>query len=112
MSEPLNIIDEEQYNQLKQMLQSNDKETIMLGVGILINCDWEKSKFWIIMLHTWIKFHQLYNINGWDSNIVNFNSYYNSQWFKYDWSMKNIVDILQNDGYTLDYIKKYINYEY
>lgn len=113
MSEHSNIIDEEQYNQLKQMFQSNDKETITLGVGILINCDWEKSKFWIIMLYTHVKFYQIHNISGWDNiNVIEFNYYINSKWFKYDWSMKNIEQILQNDGHTLDYIKKYINHEY
>ena len=110
MSKHLNIIDEEQYNQLKQMLQSNDKETTTLGVGILINCDWEKSKFWIIMLHTWLKFYKIFDWNITEN--LRFSDYMNSKWFKYDWSMKNIEQILQNDCHTLDYIKKYINHEY
>lgn len=109
MSETLNMIDEEQYNQLKQMFQSNDKETIALGVGILLNCDWEKSKFWIMMLYTWVKFYKLF---GFDKKSYKFIIYINSKWFKFDWSMKNIEQILQNDGHTLDHIKKYINHEY
>ena len=108
MSKHLNIIDEEQYLQLKQMLNSNDKETITLGAGILMNCNWEKSKFWIIILYTWIKFH---NIMPWNDS-YNFYVYINSKWFKYDWSIKNITETLIKDGYTLDQIKKYINNEY
>jgi len=109
------IIDEEVYNNIANMLSSDDSNNISMGIEIISNCDFKQSNIYILLLIN--EFWKKFNSKNITANFKNCLNYFKQYSFGFNWD--KFVGILINELRSDEdkkainkYIKRQLNNKY